>query len=152
MAARAILVDGVIYQKKATPEPTRGLHTVNAPGAAARKRTRDEAGKTIRAATIPKSWRSRSGESRVARRARLLLATLCVAACGGDPEPTASQPVPAAATTPQPNVVLVTWDTVRADHIAAPGTPRHLTHTPHWDRLAAEGVVFVEARSPTPMT
>ncbi|MBW2288247.1 MAG: sulfatase-like hydrolase/transferase [Deltaproteobacteria bacterium] len=88
----------------------------------------------------------------MARRARLLLATLCVAACGGDPEPTASQPVPAAATTPQPNVVLVTWDTVRADHIAAPGTPRHLTHTPHWDRLAAEGVVFVEARSPTPMT
>jgi arylsulfatase A-like enzyme/Flp pilus assembly protein TadD len=49
-----------------------------------------------------------------------------------------------------PDVVIVTWDTTRADHVgpdaAIPGL------TPHWDRLAAGGVRFRTARTPSPMT
>ena len=44
---------------------------------------------------------------------------------------------------PPSDVVLITWDTVRADHVAG---------NPTWDRLAAEGVVFSSARSPVPIT
>lgn len=87
------------------------------------------------------------------RLAVLLLAGLCMAACGVDSAPPAPETTSATATgSSRPDVVLVTWDTVRADHIAPPGTPRHLTHTPHWDRLAKEGVVFEEVRSPSPIT
>lgn len=44
-----------------------------------------------------------------------------------------------------PDVVLITWDTVRADHVGNASTPT-------WNALAADGVVFNEARSPVPLT
>lgn len=49
-------------------------------------------------------------------------------------------------TTPDlPDVLLITWDTVRADHVGNPSTPT-------WNRLAETGVVFTEARTPVPIT
>jgi len=47
----------------------------------------------------------------------------------------------------------VTWDTVRADHVGAlAGERRKPSHTPTFDRLAGEGVLFLEARTPVPIT
>ncbi|MGE3345706.1 MAG: alkaline phosphatase family protein, partial [Vicinamibacterales bacterium] len=48
------------------------------------------------------------------------------------------------------NVVLITLDTLRADHIGAYGAAH--VRTPHLDRLAAEGVVFDEVMSVAPLT
>ncbi|HEV8525533.1 MAG TPA: sulfatase-like hydrolase/transferase [Terriglobales bacterium] len=49
-----------------------------------------------------------------------------------------------------PNVVLITLDTVRADHIGAYGYKA--AHTPNIDRVAAEGVRFGRAYTPVPIT
>ncbi|MCP3916628.1 MAG: sulfatase [bacterium] len=52
---------------------------------------------------------------------------------------------------PRPNVLLVTSDTHRADHLGvSPGEP--LVDTPHLDALAARGVVFDDAYSSTNVT
>jgi hypothetical protein len=48
------------------------------------------------------------------------------------------------------DVVLVTIDALRADHVGAYGYARPIT--PHLDRLAAEGVLFEAAYTPTPHT
>ncbi|GMV20389.1 MAG: hypothetical protein AMXMBFR57_03380 [Acidimicrobiia bacterium] len=48
------------------------------------------------------------------------------------------------------NVVLITLDTLRADHLGAYGATH--VRTPHLDRLAAEGVVFDEVMSVAPLT
>ena len=48
------------------------------------------------------------------------------------------------------NLLLVTLDTVRADHVGAYGYRDG--ETPNLDRLAAEGVRFAEASSPVPLT
>ena len=48
------------------------------------------------------------------------------------------------------NLLLVTLDTVRADHIAAYGYKG--VQTPNLDRLASDGVRFSEADSPAPLT
>ncbi len=48
------------------------------------------------------------------------------------------------------NLLLITLDTVRADHIGAYGYGR--IETPNLDRLASEGVRFAEAGSPVPLT
>ncbi len=48
------------------------------------------------------------------------------------------------------NVLLITLDTVRADHIGAYGYRK--IETPNLDRLASEGVRFAEASSPVPLT
>lgn len=48
------------------------------------------------------------------------------------------------------NVLLVTVDTLRADHVSAYGVRRH--QTPNLDRLAAEGVLFENAFTDTPWT
>jgi choline-sulfatase len=48
------------------------------------------------------------------------------------------------------SVLLVTFDTLRADRVGAYGGPAGLT--PHLDRLAAQGAVFAEAVSSTPLT
>lgn len=61
------------------------------------------------------------------------------------------------APTQLPDVVIVTWDTVRADHVGAhearaPGATPEPSSTPTWDRLALEGTVFDEARTPAPVT
>lgn len=49
-----------------------------------------------------------------------------------------------------PNVLLLTFDTLRADHVGAYGY-EHL-HTPHLDALATEGVLFTRAMSQAPLT
>ncbi|MEO6223644.1 MAG: sulfatase-like hydrolase/transferase [Vicinamibacterales bacterium] len=48
------------------------------------------------------------------------------------------------------NVVLLTLDTLRADHLGAYGSTEVLT--PNLDRLAAEGVVFEQAMTSAPLT
>jgi len=70
-------------------------------------------------------------------RALLLIALL---ACGAaDPE-----------TVPRPDVLLVTFDTARADRFGAYGYEK--SRTPNFDRLAEEGVLFDLALAPTPLT
>jgi arylsulfatase A-like enzyme/Tfp pilus assembly protein PilF len=51
---------------------------------------------------------------------------------------------------PRPNVLLVTIDTVRADHIGAYGYAKG--STPVLDRLAREGVRFADATTQAPLT
>ncbi len=51
---------------------------------------------------------------------------------------------------PKPNVVLVTIDTLRADHVGAYGAPPG--STPALDALASEGLRFENAISPVPLT
>jgi arylsulfatase A-like enzyme/Tfp pilus assembly protein PilF len=60
----------------------------------------------------------------------------------------AGAPAPAAAR--RDNVLLVTLDTTRADHLGCYG--RVQARTRHLDRLAAEGVRFAAAYSPAPIT
>jgi arylsulfatase A-like enzyme len=50
----------------------------------------------------------------------------------------------------RPNIVLITLDTVRADHLSAYGY--HRPTTPNLDRLATLGVLFENAVAPTPWT
>ena len=49
-----------------------------------------------------------------------------------------------------PNVLLITIDTVRADHVGAYGSAK--AATPVIDRLAREGVRFADATSQAPLT
>ena len=49
-----------------------------------------------------------------------------------------------------PNVILITLDTVRADHIAAYGS--RTVATPVVDALAKDGVLFERAISQVPLT
>jgi len=48
------------------------------------------------------------------------------------------------------NVLLITIDTLRADHLGSYGHP--YVKTPHMDRLAREGILFENAISPLPLT
>lgn len=50
----------------------------------------------------------------------------------------------------RPNVLLVTLDTTRADHIGCYGA--RASHTPNLDRLAREGVLLEQALTPVPLT
>ena len=50
----------------------------------------------------------------------------------------------------RPNIVLITLDTTRADHIGAYGDPD--ARTPVLDGLAARGVLFERAYSGVPLT
>src|SRR5438552_1811664 len=50
----------------------------------------------------------------------------------------------------RPNVVLVTIDTLRADHVASYGNPR--VRTPTLDRLGAEGALFERCYAQTHVT
>lgn len=49
-----------------------------------------------------------------------------------------------------PNVILVTWDTVRADHVGQ--APDGQDTTPHWTALSESGVSFTQTRTPSPIT
>lgn len=49
-----------------------------------------------------------------------------------------------------PDILLITLDTTRADHIGAYGDAR--ARTPHIDRLASEGVLFERALATAPIT
>jgi choline-sulfatase len=51
---------------------------------------------------------------------------------------------------PRPNIVLITLDTTRADHVGAYGDA--MARTPVLDRLASEGVLFDRAVSVAPIT
>jgi arylsulfatase A-like enzyme len=51
---------------------------------------------------------------------------------------------------PLPNVILISLDTVRADHLSVHGY--HRDTTPTLTRLAEEGIVFERAFTPTPWT
>ena len=46
----------------------------------------------------------------------------------------------------RPNVIVVVWDTVRADHLSLYGYPRPTT--PNLDRLAGNAMVFEQAHAP----
>jgi len=58
--------------------------------------------------------------------------------------------LPATAQQELPNVVLITVDTVRADHLGCYGHKG--VRTPHIDRLAGDGVLFQKAYTPVPIT
>ena len=49
-----------------------------------------------------------------------------------------------------PNVILITIDTLRADHLACYGD--NSIRTPSIDQLAREGVRFTQAYTPVPIT
>lgn len=76
---------------------------------------------------------------RVARQPSTWLALLCVfaASCGDD-------------TPRRPNVLLISVDTLRADHLGCYGYARDTS--PHIDALANEGVLFERAIAPTSWT
>jgi choline-sulfatase len=69
------------------------------------------------------------------------LCLLCATACGGGAP--ATQPTAR-------NVVLITIDTLRADHVGAYGSPR--ARTPALDALAASGTLFERAYTAVPIT
>ncbi len=74
---------------------------------------------------------------RLRPRVSLLAACAALAACAGAPA--------------EPDLLLlVTVDTLRADHLGAYGDARNLT--PHLDALAAESIVFERAYAPTAFT
>src|SRR6266853_5171986 len=49
-----------------------------------------------------------------------------------------------------PNVVVITIDTLRADHVGCYGYKQ--IHTPNIDALAADGIRFERAYTPVPVT
>ena len=59
-------------------------------------------------------------------------------------------PVPQTPGYSQPNVILISLDTLRPDHLGCYGYPRETS--PNLDRLARSGVVFKTARSQAPWT
>lgn len=72
---------------------------------------------------------------------RLLLFAACISiACGSPPEPPR----------PKPNVLLITIETLRADHVGSFGYRR--TTTPNLDRLARQGASFRNAVAQAPFT
>jgi arylsulfatase A-like enzyme len=70
------------------------------------------------------------------RRAFAAFATLVLVACGADPEP--------------PSLVVVTLDTVRADHLGCYGYPRPTS--PHLDAFAKRATRFERALATSPWT
>jgi arylsulfatase A-like enzyme len=106
----------------------------------------------------------------VGRRGAALLAAAAVAAAGclvgrstgctfsstrKPPAPAAASPASLAAAAPAPlpspsNILLITVDTLRADHLSSYGYPRRTT--PVLDRLAAEGVRFDQTAVQWPKT
>jgi arylsulfatase A-like enzyme len=82
----------------------------------------------------------------------LAVAMLCLAACKGP----AARPAATPAASPSPvagnplNVLLITIDTLRADHLGAYGYAR--ATSPHIDALAARGALFARAYTYWPKT
>jgi len=81
----------------------------------------------------------------------LLLASGWISCSGsGEVEMAGSAPPAAAAEREHPNVLLVSIDSLRADHLHCYGYPRKTS--PNIDLLAAEGVVFETCVAPTSWT
>jgi arylsulfatase A-like enzyme len=84
----------------------------------------------------------------------LLLASVTTAALACDSgettEPGGQAGVESSRRPSPPNVLIVVLDTTRADAVSAYGDAR--AHTPHLDRLAAEGVLFKNARATSSWT
>jgi len=74
-----------------------------------------------------------------------MILPLLMIACGAS-----SDPVPPGPADGPPDIVLISVDTLRADHVGAYGYARDTT--PFLDRLAASGARFDHARSPSPWT
>ena len=85
-------------------------------------------------------------------RKRAVVAALLVASCrGADPRPsTAPSPAPTAAAGNPLNVVLITIDTLRADHLGSYGYRRPTS--PRIDALARNGALFERAYTFWPKT
>ncbi len=92
---------------------------------------------------------------RRARLACLIVSFGLAAACAPEPEgaalPSQQAGAPSATAKPRPEVVvLVSIDTLRADHLGVYGYERFTS--PQLDALAAEGAVFEDASAPAPWT
>jgi choline-sulfatase len=79
-----------------------------------------------------------------------LLGWASLAGCRGPIGPRQEAVQPGAPASGPRNLLLVTLDTVRADHLGAYGDAA--AETPSLDRLAREGVRFAAAASPVPLT
>ncbi|HXV37138.1 MAG TPA: sulfatase-like hydrolase/transferase [Myxococcota bacterium] len=93
------------------------------------------------------------GAARASAIGALYLACLALllAACQRESEAPAAPSAPAEAARPAAlNVVLITMDTTRADALGSYGQPRPIT--PNLDRLAGEGVQFLQCVSSAPST
>lgn len=111
--------------------------------------------------TSPHVLYRRGGESRVGALACSLACLITLSACDGrDPAQTpAREPAPESAQAPDPaaapalrdwNVVLLTLDTTRADHLGCYGQEN--AGTPNFDGLAEEGVLFESNYASNPVT
>lgn len=81
------------------------------------------------------------------RAAFLKVAAIFFLLAGGTLAAAPAPPVPPA---PTPNLVLITLDTTRADHLGAWGWPH--ARTPHLDALARRGTRFVRCDTAAPIT
>ena len=72
------------------------------------------------------------------------LGLLILSACSDGPEP--GSPSPTAPAEDAPNVLIVVWDTVRADRLGCYGY--ELPTTPYLDALAEDSLLFERAVSP----
>ena len=107
--------------------------------------------------TIDETPRAGKGSARRSPRlATLLLAACVLASCsespssGGGSGAEAEPPGLTTASAAPPDVVLVSIDTLRADHLGSYGYPKPTS--PHLDRLAARGIVFDRAMAHAPST
>ena len=85
--------------------------------------------------------------------AGLVLAFLAASASASEPAPppaAAPAAVPGTAAVRRPDILLVTFDTLRRDHVSCYGA-ENLT-TPHVDALAASGVRFSDCQAVVPLT
>ncbi|MCB9761743.1 MAG: sulfatase [Alphaproteobacteria bacterium] len=76
--------------------------------------------------------------------------SLLLASCLSLPPQEGSRPAGPAPDPSARHVILISLDTLRADHLGAYGHP--LARTPNLDKLAAEGVLFEQALSVAPTT
>jgi arylsulfatase A-like enzyme len=75
-----------------------------------------------------------------------------IAICGfGSPQLVRRQDLPRAVSSPEtPNIILIVMDTLRADRMSCYGYPKPTT--PHLDALAANGLLYEEARATSSWT
>jgi hypothetical protein len=82
----------------------------------------------------------------------LMIASALAAGCGPSDQPASDAPAAAVAREPAPpprHVLLVSIDTLRADHLGCYGYPKPTS--PQLDALAAESIVFDNAWATAPM-